>query len=53
MRCASDCHQGRRECPTPDACHRPEPDDAPEMLGSMLIFAAAVAGAALIVWWLL
>lgn len=41
MRCAADCHQGRRKCPTPQACLRPEFDDGPEMLGAVLIYAVA------------
>lgn len=40
--CTSDaCRQGRRPCPTPQACQRPE-DDADDLPGGALVLVIAI-----------
>lgn len=40
MKCCSDCHQGRKPCPTPEACELPQADDSLLHIAAVLIVIA-------------
>lgn len=43
MSCTGPCNQGRKPCPTPEACHAPVYDDSMELLGMLFIYLMGVA----------
>lgn len=49
MMCSGNCHQGRKQCPTPEACELPEQNGQSDMVGSLLIAMALVCALAVIV----
>jgi hypothetical protein len=43
MSCTGPCEQGRKTCPTPEACQRPDHDGGMELLGMLMIYLMGVA----------
>ena len=43
MSCTGPCNQGRKPCPTPEACHAPATDGGMEMLGMLAVYVMGVA----------
>lgn len=49
MSCTGPCNQGRKTCPTPEACEQPVYDGGMGMLGMLAIYAMGMATGAVCV----
>ena len=48
VNCCSDCHQGRKPCPTPDACELPTRSDDPLVDLAVVAVIVAITSVALL-----